>query len=614
MPRLKGGRSTFVALLLGGRFALAPLVRVGLFVPFLLVGVLTPLLEGCGNRAPDTPVDPVFVYLIDTLRPDHLGCYGYPRNISPHIDAFADDAFLFSRAVTAAPWTRPAVAGLFTGLTPRLHGVRGRAGVLPLAFRTWPEAMQELGYRTVAVVTNQNITTTFGFHQGFDFFDVVTRGDATYLRSDQAHEDWLPFLDQEVEGPLFHYLHTMDPHFPYEPLPRFQVDFPDSLEYELAARADEKHREQAAVTIDQYDQEILQNDDSFGRFLQALKDHGLYENSWIVLLSDHGEEFWEHGRYGHGNSLHENLLHVPLIIRPPGGRRGPFRRELERLAKREFPTHALADLIGPHLSRRWKALAAYNAGLLGLGEKEIRANLPRPGHLIPPLRWASYQLDGRGGTALVQDRLKVEWRDMPRAGWVSWDLQTDPAETLAVWLSDPGSGSAARAPTEGSTPGTGKPSEGPAPQGPDRRQARLQEKIRAWSDRTARGLHLRYRGEGVAPPLRIVCRKGLHEAYLRPGPAPRRFRLRRGGTVAWRPLPGGELYLLGDREAQWLIAVGTQRKLQVLWPKPSSGSRLPLELEWKDFGQAVFSTSPRIDPDHLPEELQRNLRALGYIH
>ncbi len=552
--------------------------------------LLSFLLGSCGrHRAPAEPVDDVYIYLIDALRWDHLGCYGHPRDISPHIDAFAADAFVFTHARTASPWTRPAVAGIFTGLTPRLHGTRGRAGSLAHAFLTWPEAMQKLGYRTVAVVTNRNVSSVFGFDQGFEFFDMVTRPGADYIRSDQLHEDWLPFLDLPTEGrPVFHYLHTIDPHFPYRPLPRFQRNFQDGLQEKLAERADPQHRNEAARFLDQYDQEILQNDDSFGRFLQALKDRGLYRDSWIVVVSDHGEEFWEHGLYGHGNSLHENLLRVPLIVHPPGGRSGPWAKTMERLARQPFPTHALADLIGPRVSRRWEPLARHNARMLGLTEKEIAANLPRPGHLIPPDNWASYLLDGRGGTALVEGTRKLQWEDLPEPGWVFFDLRSDPQETVAVRLEIPSTDTALRP---------------------------LQERITAWSDRTARGLHLRWEGPEPAPPLRILCRQGLREAYLRPGVAPRRFLLREGGTVAWRPVDGAELFLVGRPDALWQISVGNA-PVRTLWPRPSHPADKPtgLQVEWKDFGREILNSEATVDPSRLPEELQRHLRALGYIH
>ncbi len=520
---------------------------------------------------------------LDTLRPDHLGCYGYEREISPNIDAFAADAVRFERAQSPAPWTRPAVASIFSGVPPLLHGARGRAGVLPQAFTTWAEAMQGHGYRTVAALTNQTVDHHFGFRQGFDFFHIVRRGDSTYVRSDQMHEDWEPFLDVPNEGLLFHYLHPMDPHFPYRTLPQFRLEFDDEVSERLAERAPEEWKKQARRFLDDYDREIYQQDHSFKLFLDALKQRGLFEDSWIVVVSDHGEEFWELGGYGHGHALYENLLHVPLIIRPPGGRASVHLEDLEKLAANSFPIHAIADLIGERLMKGWEALGAGNAAMLGLTEKEIDEHIPQPGSLVPRLRRASFTLDGKGGVMMERDDLKVIWDDAPSHGWTAYDLRTDPRE-LAVL--------------------------NPLPDA----SQELQKAIGDWVDRTARGLELSYEGPGSGPRLKILGDRGIKTAYLPPGEMPHRFNIRRGGSVSWAPGGPGRLFLQLAPNSK-LQATLRGSTVLTLWPR-AEGTRNPvngLVITERNFGAAVFDDEPGVDFDQLPAHLLRHLKALGYI-
>ncbi len=180
------------------------------------------------------------------------------------------------------------------------------------------------------------------------------------------------------------------------------------------------------------------------------------------------------------------------------------------------------------------------------------------------------------------------WRDLPEPEWYFYDLRSDPAETLAVRLKS---------------------------EAEDPLISSLQEQITAWSARTARGLHLRYESEKLAPSFRVACKHGLREAYLQPGTPPHRFSLRKGGTTAWKPVTGGEMYLVGNRDARWSITVAGQPP-RPLWPEPapSLASNVGLQVDWKDFGAEVFDSEPGVDPSALPKELKQHLRALGYIH
>jgi len=265
------------------------------------------------NRRPNI----VFV-LCDTLRADHLGVYGYERPTSPNIDKFAKQALLYASALSAAPWTPPSIGSLFTGMIPSVHGMNPpnkRALAKKLAMRlneeykTLPELLMEQGYQTVSVSASPWFSAPFGFLQGFARETLVMRSSAEKINA-LAFEALSEF--KKSAKPFFLYLHYMDVHkrgdnplapydkFPAQVLKRWDYA-PDILE-------------QIAL----YDAELNYFDARFGELLDYLKREDLYDNTVIVLVSDHGEQFRERGKLGHGYNLFLEELHVPLILRVPG--------------------------------------------------------------------------------------------------------------------------------------------------------------------------------------------------------------------------------------------------------------------------------------------------------
>ena len=280
--------------------------------------VAPPRPDGVG-RAPD-----VFVYLIDALRADHLGCYGYDRGTSPEIDAFAASATRYEQAHTSASWTRPAVATLLTGLYPSLHGVmHSQTDKLD----EWPvllsEALHEAGYSTWAVTTNGNSSDVFGFDQSYDGFMFSVRDTAEWVNG--AVKRILSDLDPD--RPVFMYLHTLEPHLPYTPKPesfrRFDRGLNGACDGSLEAinrvgrLNPEVTEEDVGYLMDLYDAEVFEADQGFAGFLDVLRRAGRLDNALIVLVSDHGESFLEHGALGHGHNLNQEEMRVPLIIRFP---------------------------------------------------------------------------------------------------------------------------------------------------------------------------------------------------------------------------------------------------------------------------------------------------------
>lgn len=292
-----------------------------------------PVLVGAGPK----PARPnVLLIVIDALRADHLGCYGYLGRTSPNIDALSRRGTRFASALSQAPWTVPSVASMLTGRYP--HQVRDAERVcLAPAAATFPQALSQRGYTCAAVTANPIGTWGVGLDRGFEYFD--TRPNRTFLwRS--AHtmtEHALAWLRIRARQPFFLYLHYMDPHDPY--------NAPDGAATARAAPGDALSAAVAAgqakvveellladsgceLSLDdvqclraRYDREIAYVDGYIGRLLAELQHLGLRDNTAIILTADHGEEFWDHGWIRHGQSLHWELLHVPLIVVPPGKNR-----------------------------------------------------------------------------------------------------------------------------------------------------------------------------------------------------------------------------------------------------------------------------------------------------
>ncbi|HYO14137.1 MAG TPA: sulfatase [Thermoanaerobaculia bacterium] len=291
----------------------------------------------------------VLVYLVDTLRRDHLGCYGYGKPVSPRVDAFAREATLFRNAVAQSSWTRPSVASLLTGLLPRTHGVNRRPDALSREAVTLAEMLRDRGFRTAAFVTNGNVHRSFGFGQGFEEYRLTPHGRDTAENLNTLTAAW---LDRVGEAPFFLFLHTIEPHTPYQPPPEFRQRFAPGVPEELGRVRVLKELNSGARPVTPalvrdltalYDAEIAANDAAFGDLVALLKARGLWGSTAVVFLSDHGEEFHDHGGWEHGRTLHTEMLDVPLIVRLPGVGEG---RAVDRLAQHIDLVPTLLDSLG----------------------------------------------------------------------------------------------------------------------------------------------------------------------------------------------------------------------------------------------------------------------------
>lgn len=247
----------------------------------------------------------VVVITIDTLRADHLACYGYKRIKTPNIDQLAKSGVRFSNAFTAVPITLPSHTALMTGQYPMATGVHDFSGnKLPPGSMTLARVLQSHGYSTAAFIASAALDSRFGLNQGFDtYYDHFNLGhsreihlDEIERRGDKVVDLALKWLESHHQKPFFLWVHLYDPHAPYDPP-------------EPYARLYRTHP---------YDGEIAFADAQVGRLFGYLKQQHLYENSLIVLASDHGESLGEHGEKTHGFFIYNATLHVALIVRIPG--------------------------------------------------------------------------------------------------------------------------------------------------------------------------------------------------------------------------------------------------------------------------------------------------------
>lgn len=303
-----------------------------------LVGVLGGLLAmGCPGRGERPPVARnVVLVVIDTLRQDRVGAYGYARPITPTLDRLAAAGAL-ADGLAPSSWTRPSAGTIFTGLEPLRHQVAIKTDRIPATVPTLPELLRARGFSTVGLTTNGHVAAAWGFDRGFDQFDATWNlGLGHDTPAAEVNRALAPRLAR-LRPPYFLYVHYLDPHQPYAP-PKGWDGRP--LPPDLAALAPLAEgpnlpggggatRAQLEAASELYDGEVRAADAALGDLLDLLRERGLERETLVVVLSDHGEEFGEHGRVGHGKTLDAEVVRVPLVFHapgalPPGRRLGRF--------------------------------------------------------------------------------------------------------------------------------------------------------------------------------------------------------------------------------------------------------------------------------------------------
>ena len=293
------------------------------------VTLVAVLLAGCAPPGGATP--DLILVVMDTTRADRLGVYGNPESPSPRLDELARDGTVYGNAWSTASWTLPSHASIFTGLYPSAHGARITPDVdqdslgenpprLSSSAVTLAELLLDAGYHTAAIASAGWLAPEFGLLQGYQLQDAVN---LRSLPANEVTDRAIAWLQGIPDGEPFHLMvNYFDPHDPAPP-PGFhgreslEPIEPPALDAERGAVLSDGQR---AAYLDRYDGSIRFLDFHVGRLLDALRAAGRFDDAIIVVTADHGEHFGEHGAMGHGAWLYEEVLHVPLIVRMPGGR------------------------------------------------------------------------------------------------------------------------------------------------------------------------------------------------------------------------------------------------------------------------------------------------------
>ena len=285
------------------------------------------------------------VYVIDALRADHLSCYSYNRQTSPHLDRLAGEAVLFENAFTVSTWTRSAAGSLLTGTYPSVHGAITSATPFRPSNPTLAQTLQARGVATMGISAIANVSSALGFDRGFDVFadlykdpDLIDRrsivemdthagGAAEQHRmvmplAEDANARMFQWLERNKESDFFLFVWVIDPHNPYWPpegfRPFLEPGYVGKTDGSLASIRGARTPEDMQRLIDLYDSEIYYTDHCFGQLRSKLEDLDLWDDTLMIVTGDHGEAFGDHGYMLHGHIPYEELLRVPLLAKFPG--------------------------------------------------------------------------------------------------------------------------------------------------------------------------------------------------------------------------------------------------------------------------------------------------------
>ncbi len=369
------------------------------------------------------PVKNVLIYLIDTLRADHLKPFNPNTRVkTPALEQLvAMGTTLFGSAHTQENWTKPSVATLLSSLLPWEHHATTTEAVVPASVELLPERLQRVGFYTGAFIANGYVSDKFGFKQGFSSYRNYIR-EGRYSRAEFLAADVVEWLDKRPQDkPFMLYVHAIDPHVPYKPTGQFMSVY-DPLPYDGVVNFSGDNELLEKIKIGKiklnardkvhlealYDSEISYHDLHFRTMLAALDKRGLSGNTMIVVVADHGEEFWDHGSVGHGHSVYEELLRIPMLIRVPGVTLKPARVE---------SSSGLVDIVPTVLEALGQGLPE------GLSGRSLMPELRAQYADAPPVAIAGF-MDG-WRTAVVSD-LKLIQRTEKR--YMLHDLGQDPHE------------------------------------------------------------------------------------------------------------------------------------------------------------------------------------------
>jgi choline-sulfatase len=413
-------------------FDLSPLAGKTVRLDFAADSVLTllaprVLAPSQAAVAAAKPVKNVLIYLIDTLRADHLKPFNAGTRVkTPALEELVGmGSALFSSAHTQENWTKPSVATLLSSLLPWEHHATTTEAVVPASVDLLPERLQRVGFYTGAFIANGYVSDKFGFRQGFSSYRNYIR-EGRYSRAEFLAADVVEWLDKRPQDkPFMLYVHAIDPHVPYKPTGQFMSIY-DPLPYQGVVDFSGDNELLEKIKIGKiklnprdkvhlealYDSEISYHDLHFRTMLAALEKRGLADETMIVVVADHGEEFWDHGSVGHGHSVYEELLRIPMVIRVPGVTLKPARVD---------STSGLVDIVPTVFEALGQSVPE------GLSGRSLMPELRGQYADAPPVAIAGF-MDG-WRTAVVSG-LKLIQRTEKR--FMLHDLGSDPHEQTDV--------------------------------------------------------------------------------------------------------------------------------------------------------------------------------------
>lgn len=400
----------------------------------------------------------VLLISVDTLRADKLGVYGSKRQLTPNIDKVAFDGIVVDKYITSSPWTRASFGTLFTSLYPEHHG--GHQNIqskfndaMDPQIVTMAEIFDEHGYETAAFQSNGKAGKHYGFAQGFDTWlgeELVNKLDRLpYARADRTFSAFARWFKSHKSESFFAWINFMDAHMPYAPPARYRKGIVDEdykgpikrkfANYRLGRTGTLTKRDRKYVES-LYDAEVKHADDYVGKTIHLLRESKNYDNTVVVIVSDHGEEFWDHGRkdtnkikgehnwgFGHGQTLYDELIRVPFIIRYPPklGVKGKVTRIRRTLRELDFlPT--ILDIIGIPAPSSAKFDGRSIIGVLTRKDNSYKT----PNIYLGSLLYGS-ELKG-----IRTDRYKLIYE--PSTGnSIVFDLSKDPGETIDISVQQP---------------------------------------------------------------------------------------------------------------------------------------------------------------------------------
>ncbi len=420
----------------------------------LCVGAL--LLASCGREdQPDPAAEAkrpalladktwpnVVLISIDSLRPDHLHCYGYPKSTSPRIDQLAGEGALFENVISSSAWTLPAHATMFTGLADSVHGCTDTDRRLDDKYYTMAERLKDAGYATVGFFAGPHLHPVFGLDQGFDEYVDCTSypsrrersaAETTADREAPEHDITNPkvlaavqsWLRENTRRPFFMFIHLWDVHFDFIPPPphdtKSDPDYTGDVTGERFLRNPKINENMPKRDLEHllalYDGEIAWTDEHVGEILDELEALELLDSTLTILTADHGTAFFEHNLKGHRNALFEEVIRIPLVVRYPAAVPAGQRHKQQTRTIDLLPT--VLDLLGV----RWRQQRLMGQSLAPLfaGDKTQRdepaiSELSSWGHELQSFR----RPERKTIWNLATDKVGV------------FDLRVDPGELTAL--------------------------------------------------------------------------------------------------------------------------------------------------------------------------------------